>query len=341
MAANRWHMVKPISALRPVTSGFFVLFFAFGGLGHAQQQKTIPRIGYLSATGNAKEPGASVEAFRQGLRLAGYVEGKNLLVEYRYLEGTNDRIPSFVAELLRLNVDVLVCTSPTAIQASKKATRTIPIVMVTTQDPVAVGIIDSFRRPAGNVTGLTRLTRELGGKRLELLKELLPGISRVGLLSVEDSSTRSNALEEYGAAAVNQKIELHSLQVHSPKPDLEGAFREAVKHRAKALIAVNNTVLLPYQKRVADLALDNRLPSMFERASNVEAGGLVSYSSNDAEIFRRAALYVDKILKGTKPADLPVEQPKKFELVINLKTAQRLELTIPQSVLYRADRVIK
>jgi ABC-type uncharacterized transport system substrate-binding protein len=322
------------------------MFFALAFSAEAQQAKKVPRIGYISATGNSRNPGPSVEAFQRGLGDLGYIEGKNLLVDYRYLEGTNDRIPPFVAELVQRNVDVLVSTSPTAILASKQATKTIPIVIVTTQDPVTAGIVDSLARPGGNVTGLTRLTRELGGKRLELLKEMVPRMSRVGVLSVENPPSPSNArgrgaLEEYTAAALSQKIALQSLQVRGPKPDLDGAFREAAKGRVSALITVNNTVLLPYQQKIADLAIKYRLPSMFERISNVEAGGLVSYSSNDAEIFRRAAWYVDKILKGTKPADLPVEQPTKFEFVINLKTAKQIGLTIPPTVLFQADKVIK
>jgi putative tryptophan/tyrosine transport system substrate-binding protein len=308
---------------------------------HAQQATKIPRIGYVSASGDSIHPGPSVEAFRRGLRVLGYIEGKNIQVDYRYLEGVNDRLQSFVADLVQHKVDILVATSPSAILAAKRATKTIPIVIVTTQDPVAAGIVDSLARPGGNITGVTRLTRELSGKRLDLLKEVVPGISRIGVLSVEDTSGMSNALKEYEAAARAQKITLKSLMVHGPNPDLEGAFREAAISRVSALIPVNNTVLLPYQKKIADLAIKNRMPLMVERGEFVEAGGLTSYSANDAEIFRRAGWYVDKILKGAKPGDLPVEQPTKFELVINLKTAKQIGLTIPPNVLARADRVIR
>jgi len=318
-----------------------VISFALCALAQAQQATKMPRVGYVSASGDSTHPGSSVEASRGGLRVLGYIEGKNIQVDYRYLEGMNDKIQSFVAELVQLKIDILVATSPSAILAAKQATKTIPIVMVTTQDPVAAGIVDSLAHPGKNITGLTRLTRELSGKRLDLLQEIVPRISRIGVLSVEDNSGMSNALKEYEAAARAQKISLQSIKVHGPNPDLEGAFRQAAIKRVSALIPVNNTVLLPYQKQIADHAMRNQLPSMFERSDMVEAGGLVSYSANEAESFRRAAVYVDKILKGAKPADLPVEQPTKFELVINLKTAKQIGITIPPNVLARADRVIR
>jgi ABC-type uncharacterized transport system substrate-binding protein len=328
----------------------FVLFcllitvFLITGLVDAQQPSKVPRVGYVTSTGNSNDPGPSGQAFRQGLRDLGYVVGKNILVEYRYIEGNPDLIPAFIAELLALKVDVLVATSPTAIRAAKQAAKTVPIVMVTTQDPVAAGIVDSLARPGGNVTGLTQLARDLSGKRLELLKEVIPTISRVGVLTVAGPPPTgvSTALVEYEAAARALKIPIQSLQVvRGPNPDLERAFREAVKGRVNALITARNQVLTPHTKKIADLALKNRLPSMHEVKHYVEVGGLISYGANDSDLFRRAASYVDKILKGTKPADLPVEQPTKFEFVINLKTAKALNLTIPQSVLFRADKVIK
>jgi ABC-type uncharacterized transport system substrate-binding protein len=315
------------------------LLLALGVSVEAQQPVKIPRIGYLSATGEANNPGPQVEAFRQGLRDLGYVEGKNILVECRYLEGKLDRVPALLAELLQLKVDVLVVTALTAIRAAKQATKTIPIVIVTTQDPVATGLVDSLARPGGNITGLTRLTHELNGKRLELLKEVIPEMSRVGILW--DASASGVGFKEYEGAANALKIQVQSLEVRGPNPDLEGAFRAAAKGRANALITVRGTALNRYPKRIAELAIKNRLPSMSDAVIWVEAGGLMSYAANDADTFRRAAVYVDKILKGTKPADLPVEQPTKFELVINLKTAKQIGLTIPQSVLFRADKVIK
>ena len=242
---------------------------------------------------------------------------------------------------MQLEVDVLVSPSLTAIRAAKQATKTIPIVMVFNADPVETGIVDSLARPGGNVTGLTRLTRELGGKRLELLKDVVPRISRVGVLWDADEASAAIGFKEYQTAARALKTQLQSMEVRGPKPDLEGAFRDAAKEHASAIIAIRNGLLNLHLERIGDLAIKNRMPSMYEGSDFVQAGGLMSYSANDADLFRRAAYYVDRILKGTKPADLPVEQPTKFELVINLKTAKQIGLTIPQAVLYRADKVIR
>jgi putative ABC transport system substrate-binding protein len=304
-----------------------------------QQARTIPRIGFVSGRSSPTRanPDSNSEAFRQGLRDYGYIVGKNIVVDYRYLEGKDDRIPSLLAELVLLKVDVLVSPALQVIRAAKQATTTIPIVMVTNADPVAAGLVDSLAHPGGNVTGLTRLNIELRGKRLELLKEAVPGISRVGVLSSADST----AFKDYDAAARVLKIALVSLKVPASNPNLESAFRDAVKGRVTGLISTTSTVLLPYSKKIADLAIKNQLPLVFERSDDVEAGGLLSYSTNDLDQFRRAAYYVDKILKGAKPADLPVEQPTKFELVINLKAAKQIGLTIPPNVLARADKVIK
>ena len=323
-----------------------VVLLAVGVTTEAQQPTKVSRIGYVSGTGSPSDPGPNVEAFRQGLRDLGYVEGNNILIEYRYIEGKRDRIPSLVAELVQLKVDVLVSPNSPVILAAKQATKTIPIVMVTNEDPVAAGFIDSLARPGGNVTGLTRLTRELSGKRLELLLELLkdvvPRITRVGVLwDTANAPGLATAFKDHEAVARALKIQLQSLEVRGSEPDLEGAFRDAAKGRVSALIVARTTVLVRYQKKIADLAIKNRMPSMSEGRDFVEAGGLMSYAANSAESFKRAAVYVDKILKGAKPADLPVEQPTKFELVINLKTAKQIGLTIPQSVLYRADKVIK
>ena len=310
------------------------MLFAVYVPAEAQQTKKVPRIGFLGSLG-LQSP--NLEAFRHGLRDLGYIEGKNILVEYRFIEGKLDRIPSLVTELLQLNVDVFVSTSSPAIRAAKEATRTIPIVMLITGDPIALGLVDSLARPGGNITGLTRFTRELSGKRLELLKEIIPGMSRVGVLWDGDRV----AFKDYEAAARGLKIPLQSLEVRGPNPDLEGAFQAAAKGRVSAVITAITSVLVLYTKRIADLAIKSRLPLMFETSSFVEAGGLVSYSANDAENYRRAAVYVNKILKGAKPADLPVEQPTKFEFVINLKTANQIGLTIPPNVLARADKVIR
>jgi ABC-type uncharacterized transport system substrate-binding protein len=318
-----------------------VLIFALCFPVWAQQPTKIPKIGYVSGTGDPKNPGPQIEAFRQGLRDLGYIEGKNILVEYRYEQGKADRAPALITELVQLKVDILVAVPSPAIRAAKRATNTIPIIILTTQDPVATGLIDSLARPGGNITGISRLTHDLNGKRLELLKETVPGTSRIGVLLQASSTSGSIHLKEYETAARTLKLGLQSLEIQMQNPDFEEGFQAAVKARVNALITIRNSFTVYYRKQIADLAIKHRLPSMYEVSDHVEAGGLMSYSANDAESFRRAAIYVDKILKGAKPADLPVEQPTKFELVINLKTAKALNLTIPQSVLYRADRVIK
>ena len=321
---------------------FVVVLFAVAIIAEAQQPAKMPRIGYVSGSGDPKTPGYQVEAFRQGLRDLGYIEGKNILVEYRYVEEGLDRVPGLVTELVRLKVDVLVATVTQAIRAAKQATKTIPIVMASPTDPVAAGFVGSLARPGGNITGVVRLTRELSGKRLELLKEAVPRISRVGVLWDGNAAPGpAIASKEYETAARSLKLEFQSLEVRGPDADVDGAFQAAAKGRANALIVVRNRVVDRHSKRIVDLAIKNRLPSVWEGGEFVQSGGLMSYSSDDPANFRRVATYVDRILKGAKPADLPVEQPTKFEFVINLKTAKALNLTIPQSVLYRADKVIK
>lgn len=320
-------------------------FLATVSLAEAQQPGKIPRIGFVTSAGNPTSPGLRVEAFQRGLRELGYVEGKNILVEYRYIEGKTERVPEIVAELVQLNVDVLVPLSLGAVRVAKQATRTIPIVTVLPDDLVALGIVDSLARPGGNITGLTRLSRELSGKRLELLTEVLPGLSRVAVLWGPSSTNRPrlapSPFQDYESPARALKIALQILEVRPPNPDLAGAFRDAAKGRAQALLAVTTSVLVPNDKKIADLAIKHRLPTMLEASHYVEAGGLMSYSADDRESFRRAAIYVDKILKGAKPAELPIEQPTKFEFIINLKTAKQIGLTVPPNVLVRADRVIR
>ena len=300
-----------------------------GAVAQAQQAKKVPRIGFVSGAGDPSNPGPAVEAFGQGLRDRGYIEGKNILVEYRYAEGRHDRVPSLVSELVQLKVDVLVLLTLPSVRAAKEATKTIPIVMVLAVDPVATGIVDSLARPGGNITGLSTLQRELSGKRLELLKEVVPAMSRVGVLRDADAPGSAIGFKEYEEAARILKVRLQSLEVRGPEPDLEGAFQAATKGRARGLITIRNPMLRRYTMRIAELAIKNRLPAIYEGSESVEAGGLMSYGVNDAENFKRAAYYVDRILKGTKPADLPVEQPMRFELVINLKTAKQIGLTIP------------
>jgi putative tryptophan/tyrosine transport system substrate-binding protein len=335
-------MVCAMKKARVLSILFVVVLLAVSVIAEAQPQAKIPRIGYVSGTGDSSNPGPYVEALRQGLRDLGYIEGKSIAIEYRGAEGKPGRMPSLAVELVQLKVDVLVLPTSSAIRAAKQATKTIPIVMVTQVDPVAAGLVDSLARPGGNVTGLATRQRDLSGKRLELLTEVVPRLSRVGVLrNLDGQQIAAIGFKDYEAAARALKIRLQSLDVRGPNPDLEGAFREAIKGRANAVITITDNSLFHNSQRITDLALKNRLPSMYEGSTWVEAGGLMSYSANDLELFRRAATYVDKILKGAKPADLPVEQPTKFELVINLKTAQQIGLTIPQSMLYRADKVIK
>ena len=332
------------SAIRNLNSAILAgaLLFALCFPAEAQQPAKTPRIGYISGSGDPRTPAPNVEAFRQGLRDLGYIEGKTILVEYRYAAGKLDQLPGLVAELIQLKPDVLVVETLTGIHAAKQATKTIPIVMVTTQDPVATKIIDRLARPGGNITGVTTLTRELSGKRLELLKEVVPGLSRVGVLSGNPGSLGNAPIKkEYETAALALKIPLQFLDVRGPNPDLEAAFKAGVKARVSALVVISGPLLNRYRKQTADIAIKNRLSSMHEGRENVETGGLMSYAANSVESFRRAAVYVDKILKGTKPADLPVEQPTKFEFIINLKTAKAIGLTIPPNVLARADRVIR
>jgi putative tryptophan/tyrosine transport system substrate-binding protein len=275
------------------------------------------------------------------MRDLGYIEGKNISVEYRYAEGKPDRFPGLVAELVRVKIDVIVSPSLPAVRAAEQATGTVPIVMLVTSDPVAAGLVDSLARPGRNITGLYRLTRDLSGKRLELLREAIPGIGRIGVISDGQGEGSAIALKEYETAARALELQFQSLEISGREPGLERLFRAAAKARVGALITVRTLVLVSYEKNIAELAIKNRMPSMFEEREAVEVGGLISYSSNEAENFKRVAVHVDKILKGTKPADIPVEQPTKFEFVINLKTAKQIGVTIPPNVLARADRVIR
>jgi putative ABC transport system substrate-binding protein len=317
------------------------LFLAFVHIGEAQQPGKVPRIGFLSGSGDPANPANSEIAFRQALRDLGYVEGKNILLEIRYAKGKRDRIADLVGELTQLNVDVIVTGNMTAVRAAKQKTDTIPIVMVTNADPVATKLIDSLARPGRNITGITNLNRDLSAKRLELLKELVPNASRVAVLWDDTNEGSAIGFQEYKTAALPLALEIQSLPVRGPEPDFDRAFEAAAKARTHALIPIRSAIILRHRNRITQLASSKRLPSIHDGVSDVETGGLASYSSNDADLFKRAATYVDKILKGAKPADLPVEQPTKFELVINLKTAKQIGLTIPPNVLARADRVIR
>jgi putative ABC transport system substrate-binding protein len=319
------------------------LLLAFKVAAQTQQSGKMPRVGYLSGTGSAADRGPYFEALRQGLQALGYTEGKNIAFEYRGAEGKIEPLKGLVKELVDLKVDVLVVPMSTAIRDAKQMTKTIPIVMMTQVDPVATGLIDSLARPGGNITGFSTLQRDLSGKRLELLKEVVPGLSRVGLLYDRDPKSTPSVvgLKDYDSAAKALKIQLQKLGVQGEDPDLDAAMRNAIKERAGALVTITGNALYRNSKQVAELAVKHRLPSMFEGATWVDNGGLLSYSAHELDMFRRAATYVDRILKGAKPADLPVEQPTKFEFAINLKTAKALGLNIPQSVLFRADKVIR
>ena len=307
----------------------------------AAQGPKIPRIGFLPGGGNANVARPNFQAFREGLRDLQYVEGKNILIEDRYIAKSVNEFPVIINELLEHKIDVLVVQSLVAIAAAKKATRTIPIVIVTTVDPVENGFVESLAHPGGNITGVATLTRQLSGKRLELLKELAPRTSRVAVLNDSDAPISALTLKEYEPAARALKLELQSLGVRSPNPEFEKGFQAAVKEGANALVTIANPMLGLYREQIANFAIKNRLPSVSDGNGYVEAGFLMSYLANTPDLFRRAATYVDKILKGAKPADLPVEQARKFEFLINLKTAKEIGLTIPQSVLYRADKVIR
>jgi putative tryptophan/tyrosine transport system substrate-binding protein len=315
------------------------LFYALCLPVWAQQPAKVPRIGYLGGF-PLSASAARVEAFRQGLRELGYVEGKNLVIEYRYAEGKFDRLPALAAELVRLKVNIIVTGGPASTRAAKAATSTIPIVMAQDNDPVANGFVASLARPGGNITGLATLSPEIGGKRLELLKEIVPKLSRVAVLGTSTDPANAQLLKEVEFAAGALGVKLQYLDVLDPK-DIETAFRDASKGRAEAVLALASPVLISQRAQLADLAVKSRLPAIYYSTEYVEAGGLMTYGVNLNDVARRAATYVDKILKGRKPADLPVEQPIKFELIINLKAAKQIGLTIPQTVLYRADKVIK
>src|SRR5262245_8851540 len=315
------------------------LAFGLVDVAEAQQPKRVPRIGYVSSGDPSTE--SRLAAFRRGLRELGYTEGRNIQLEYRYVEGRVNQTQSLVTELVQLKVDVLVIGFLPAIYAAKEATKTIPIIIVTPMDPVAGGIVDSLAHPGGNITGVTRLTRDLKKRRLELLKEVVPRISSVAILWDAGNENADIAFKEYETAARALKIPLKSVGVRGPHPSFEEAFQTAAKGHASALITIRDELINRYRKRITETAIKNRQPAMYEGSEYVEDGGLMSYGVSDTENYRRAAAYVDKILKGTKPADITVEQSAKFELVINLKTAKQIGLTIPPNVLGRADKVIK
>jgi putative ABC transport system substrate-binding protein len=316
-----------------------VLLFALYVPAHAQQAKRVARIGYLS-TGTTSSQAPYTEAFRQGLRSLGYIEGQNIAIEYRSSQDKLELIPPLAVELVSLKVDVIVTAGATVTQAAKKATNTVPIVMAQDPDPVGNGFVTSLARPGGNITGLSSLVAELNGKRLEILKEVVPTLSRVAVLGTSANPGNVQQLRETELAAKAMGLKLQYLDVRTSK-DLETAFQAAAKEHADAVLMLGGPLFIYQRTKIAELAIKSRLPAVYNRSEFVEDGGLMTYGASIPDLHRRAATYVDKILKGAKPADLPVEQPAKFELVINLKAAKQIGLTIPPNVLARADRVIK
>jgi putative ABC transport system substrate-binding protein len=316
----------------------FVLVVA-GAVAQAQQSKKIPRIGYLSVLSPSSDS-TRIEAFRQGLRELAYVEGQSIAIESRYAEGKLNRLPDLAEELVRQKVDVIVVGGSTATRAAKNVTKLIPIVMAHGSDPVELGFVASLARPGGNITGLTHLAPELGGKRLELLKDIVAHLSRVAVLTDPGTQGHGPQMKELEVAARALSLQLRRAEVRGPN-ELESAFSAMTTGRAGAFISLQLPTLDRLRERIVDLAAKNRLPAMYPNSEYVETGGLMSYAADLVAMFRHSAVYVDKILKGTKPVDLPVEQPTKFEFIINLKAAKQIGLTIPPNVLARADRVIR
>ncbi len=310
-------------------------------LAAAQKPLSVPRVGFLSP-GSPSDPGRqrSIEAFRHGLRDLGWIEGHNIVLEFRWAEGQLDRLPGLASELVRLKIDLIVAGATPGARAAKQATTTIPIVMVGVGDPVGLGYVASLGRPGGNITGVSSLSVDLGPKRLELVRETVPGVSRVSVMWNPADPARALEFRETQAAAGTLGLRLLPAEVRSPR-DIDRAFASMARERADALIVQQDPFTIAHRTRIADLALKNRLPTISTFREFPEAGGLMAYGTNLDDLYRRAAAYVDKILKGAKPGDLPVEQPMRFELLINMKVAKALGLTIPQSIHIRADQVIQ
>ena len=330
-------MSKKLSSL-----ALCVMLFALCFPAEAQQARQptqVPRIGYLEAVSRSTSA-VRTEAFRQGLRELGYVEGENIVTEYRYAAGKRDRLPALAAELVRLKVEVIVTAGASATRAAKKATLTIPIVMAQDSDPVGKGLVASLARPGGNITGLSTLAPEISGKQMELLKEILPKLSQVAVLGTSTRPGNAQALREVELAAKAFGVKLQYLDVLDPK-DIETSFGTAREGRADAVLVLAGRILTSNRTQIVELAVKSRLPATYPFPVYVKAGGLMSYGVRRSDLFRRAATYVDKILKGANPANLPIEQPNKFELVINLKAAKQIGVTIPPEVLYQATKVIK
>ena len=314
-----------------------IILFALCVFAEAQQPKKIPRLGFLSPTSDDSR----VEAFRQGLRELGYVEGQNIAIEYRWADGKFDRLPDLALELVRLKVDVVVAVVTQASLAAKMATGTIPVVMIGVSDPVGSGLVVSLARPGANITGTSSMTAEIIGKQLELIKETLPKISRVAALwNPANPIFQAIQRRETEVAARALGMQLQFVEARAPD-EIDRAFARVAKERMRALLVLNDPVFTAQRKQIADLSAKHRFPTVSGTREYTEVGGLMAYGPSFPDMYRRAAYYVDRILKGTKPADLPVEQPMKFELIINLKTAKQIGLTIPPNVLARADKVIR
>ena len=323
----------------PLLLSFCCLLFGPSSSTEAQQAKRVPVVGYVDA-GSPATTGQRAQGFTQGLNELGYVDGQNLTIEYRWADGKLDRLPAFVADVVRSRVDVIVSSATPAIRIAQEQTTTIPIVMAGVTDPVGVGFVASLARPGGNITGLTHLAPDLTGKRLELLKEVVPRLLRVAVLWNPQQPGQRLAYAESQAAAQGLKLTLTSVEARN-REEIEAAFLAMRKERVEAFFELPDPVIFVNRNLIVALAAKHRIPAMYSFSEYVDSGGLISYGASFPGLFRRAATYVDKILKGAKPADLPVEQPTKFDLVINLKTAKQVGVAIPQSVLYRADKVIK
>jgi putative ABC transport system substrate-binding protein len=323
--------------------GLLAIGFAFATCGagaEAQQTKKVPRIGYVSSNSSAAIS-TRTAAFRQGMRELGYVEGKNIVIEWRSAEGQLDRLPMLATELVRLNSDLIVSTGGNATASVvKEATHTIPIVVTNVADPVGSGYALSLARPGANITGLTAISFDLAGKRLELIREAVPKVSRVAVLLDPQDESKTVELKEAQAAAKALGLKLLAIEIRNPN-DFESVLKSAMKDRPEVLHVLGSAVTNTVRKAIAEFAIKNHLPTMWPESGLMDSGGLMSYGPNYAELYRRTATYVDKILKGAKPGDLPIEQPTKFELIINLKTAKQIGLTIPPNVLARADKVIR
>ena len=317
---------------------FALAFVLCGAAAEAQQPKKVARVCYLGNTVSNAE--TNMKPFRERLREIGYIEGQNVTIDYRYWEGKVERLPGLAAEFVRLNCDVILTSGSEGPQAAKNATKTIPIVMAFGADAVRMGVVADLARPGGNITGLTSISVEILGKRLELLKETVPKLARVAYLWSPTNPDVDDQFKEVEAVARFLRVEVQSLAVKEPD-DFEGAFQAATKKRAQGLLLGTGGFFGAHQKRIVGLATKNRLPGIFPNVQYVEAGGLMSYGEDRAEMFRRAAEIVDKVLKGTKPADIPVERPKKFDFVINLKAAKQIGFTVPPNVLWKATRIIR